>query len=612
MAKPPISPASTGAVPAPLNPARPPLALGPLTKAGQVLAAWSPLGQALDKIAAQPAKDKATSARARREARELLNRAARLDAEGRRGDAIAALRAATQLTPDDAVAHFNLGLTCYKANRARDAVISLRQAVGLQPDFGRAQFRLGAALQDLGQTDDAIAALRTAIALKTNLKAAHARLGDLLWAAGDLSAAADSFRRATDDTATGRLQRAKAAMVDGDFVAAEAAARHALARDPANAEVRWMLGNVLVTLGRFDEAVRHCDRATELSPDAVTAYYTRVNARRLTEADRPVVNRMLKLLQSASLNNMERMRLGYALGKAFDDLKDHASAIQHFDAANRIEKTMTSYDRTQLAGWVALLIERCTPDYFARHAALGSDDETPLFILGMPRSGTTLTEQIVSSHPQVVGGDELEFWLRRGPDWEHNGPDGLTPPAIGRLAADYRAVLRRIAPDAARVTDKMPHNFMWIGLIHLVFPKARIIHCRRHPADTCLSIYFTHFLRTMSFASDRSDLVHEYRQYERLMAHWRAVLPADRFLEVDYEALTADRESWTRRLIAFAGLEWDDVCLRPEDNERIVKTASVWQARQPVYRTSVARWRNYEPWLGELRALLSPEALATT
>lgn len=154
----------------------------------------------------------------------------------------------------------------------------------------------------------------------------------------------------------------------------------------------------------------------------------------------------------------------------------------------------------------------------------------------------------------------------------------------------------------------MPQNFLWLGLIHLVFPNARFIHCRRNPIDTCLSNYFTHFLRRMDFANDRGDLVWEYRQYERLMAHWRSVLPIDRFLDVDYKSLVSEKESGTRRLIAFCGLDWDEACLRPEDNQRIVRTASVWQARQPVYRSSVERWRNYEPWLGELRELLSAEA----
>ena len=240
--------------------------------------------------------------------------------------------------------------------------------------------------------------------------------------------------------------------------------------------------------------------------------------------------------------------------------------------------------------------------------ALGVADETPVFVVGMPRSGTTLVEQIVSSHPLVAAGGEREYWVRNGRTWEESGEGGLTEAAIHRLATDYLAELRRVAPDAARVTDKLPYNFLWIGLIHLALPNARIVHCRRHPVDTCLSIYFTHFARRANFGSDRGDLVCEYRQYERLMAHWRAVLPADRFLDVDYETLVADQEAGTRRLIEFCGLAWDDACLRPEGNRRVVMTASSWQARQPVYRSSVARWRNYEEWLGELRELLSPAA----
>jgi hypothetical protein len=164
--------------------------------------------------------------------------------------------------------------------------------------------------------------------------------------------------------------------------------------------------------------------------------------------------------------------------------------------------------------------------------------------------------------------------------------------------------LRRIAPGAARVTDKLPFNVLCLGLIHLLLPRARIIQCRRHPVDTCLSIYFTHFKQVIGFASAKADLAAAYREYARLMDHWRAVLPRESFLEIEYEELIADREAVTRRLIAFSGLEWHDGCLQPERNQRPLSTASLWQARQPVYATSVGRWRNYAPLLGELGALL--------
>jgi hypothetical protein len=220
----------------------------------------------------------------------------------------------------------------------------------------------------------------------------------------------------------------------------------------------------------------------------------------------------------------------------------------------------------------------------------------------MPRAGTTLVEQIVSAHGQVGAGGELRFWSERAAGQASGPPTVDQAPAMAR---DYLALLRQLAPDAARVTDKNPFNFLRIGLIHTALPNARFIHCRRDPIDVCLSIYFTRFATPQPFAYDRGDLAFYYRQYERVMAHWRTVLPANRLLEIDYEELTANPEQHARRLIAFSGLDWDDACLAPERNQRVVKTASVWQARQPVYRTSVERWRNYEPWLGELASLHS-------
>ncbi len=544
-----------------------------------------------------------------RSAQSYLEQATRLEAAGRQSDAIAALLTAVRLAPDSPRANYNLGVGCLKGGRTRQAIASLRQAINLNADFGPAHFQLGVALQDQGHDEDAIEAFRNAISLGANQREAHARLGDLLVARGDMAGAADAYRRAAGDTAAGRMYRARALMAEEKYVEAEVSIRQALALDRSNGEFEWVLGNILVIQGRFDEAVPHLDRAIELAPLAVGAYTSRVMARRLTEADRPLVERMVSVLNTAPLADIFRMKLEYAVGKGLDDLGDYAAAIEHFDKANRLDKRLASYDHARQTAWMDVLIGRYTPDYFARHAHLGVQDETPIFIVGMPRSGTTLVEQIVSSHPLVAGGGELKFWVNRGEAWEQAGAPELDAVTVQGLADDYRAELRRVAPDAVRITDKLPHNFMWLGLIHSVFPRARIIHCRRDAVDTCLSIYFTQFLTRMAFANDRSDLVHEYRQYARLVAHWRTVLPADRLLDVDYETLVADREAGSRRLIAFCGLDWDAACLRPEDNRRIVKTASVWQARQPVYRTSVARWRNYEPWLGELRELL-PSAVA--
>jgi LPS sulfotransferase NodH len=230
-----------------------------------------------------------------------------------------------------------------------------------------------------------------------------------------------------------------------------------------------------------------------------------------------------------------------------------------------------------------------------------------ILIVGLPRSGSTLTEQILSSHPDVAAGGEMEFWKVRDTPRVDTWSITSTPEATRRIADDYLAALRVFGPDAKRITDKTLSNFLLIGIIHRVFPNATFIHCRRHPVDNALSIFTTNFDMYIDFAADRGDLVYFTRQYQRLMAHWREVLPADRLIEVDYEALVADPEPHTRRFLAACGLEWNDACLAPHLNRRRINTASIWQARQPIYHTSVERWRRYQPWLGELSELM-PQA----
>jgi hypothetical protein len=222
----------------------------------------------------------------------------------------------------------------------------------------------------------------------------------------------------------------------------------------------------------------------------------------------------------------------------------------------------------------------------------------------MPRSGSTLTEQILSSHPDVAAGGELGFWSSPRILNEDLLSLGGDTKAAKRLANDYLATLKALDPVAKRVTDKALANFFLLGAIRRVLPNATFVHCRRHPIDTALSIFTTNFETNFDYASNRGDLVFYYRQYARLMDHWRRVLPPARFVEVDYEALVSDPEPHARRLVAACGLDWNEACLAPHRNARRITTASVWQARQPIYRTSVERWRRYEPWLGELRELV--------
>jgi tetratricopeptide (TPR) repeat protein len=555
--------------------------------------------------AASDARDGVTPDR-RAAARRSRERGMSLVEAGRLPAALSALRRAARLDPGDAASHHALGRLLLRLDRLPEATASLRLATTLRDDA--AAFRdLGLALRRQGLHDEAVAAYRRAVALDPQSAEAQAALGDLFELSGDDKDAAQCFHRAAEsdpDSESGRLNLARGLMLEQDFAQAEIRLRDALTRHPHSDALTKFLGDVLVRQGRFGEAGQAFDRALELNPLLVAAHFTAVETRRCSDADRPRLARMRCTLADDRLDDEGRLLLHFALGKLLDDLGDYAAAMRHFDSANRIRGAGVNFDAAAFRADVDRLVRRFTPGFFAGNAALGRDDETPLLIVGLPRSGTTLVEQIVSSHPRVAAGGELGFWIKRANPRGIAQASYLSAHAAHELAGEYLALLRRIAPGAARVTDKLPFNVLCLGLIHLLLPRARIIQCRRHPVDTCLSIYFTHFKQVIGFASAKADLAAAYREYARLMDHWRAVLPRESFLEIEYEELIADREAVTRRLIAFSGLEWHDGCLQPERNQRPLSTASLWQARQPVYATSVGRWRNYAPLLGELGALL--------
>jgi tetratricopeptide (TPR) repeat protein len=583
---------------------------GPLSEAGRLREAaeefrqWrhgvpAALPNAGDAAATPVPRQTGAAERFRRQGVDLL-RAGKLPA------AITALRQAARLDPADAGAHRALGLALLRSGRLAEATASLELAIVLEEEVAIAHYHLAVALDRQGLNDKAIAAYRRAVELMPEMADGHRRLAGLLEAEGDVEEAAICYRRAAaadPDTTMGRLNEINAVLVDGEPRQAEALLRQAIALDPTSDRLHKVLGDVLALNGHFDEAIAAFDRALDLNPREVSAYHAAVQAKRCTEADRPRLDRMRATLASAGIGDSHRVFLHFAIAKLLDDLAEYRQAMWHFDQANAIKRRTARFDGSELAEHVDRLVARYTPDFFAANEALGVGDQTPLLIVGMPRSGTTLVEQILSSHPVVAAGGELRFWIKRGMSSGIAEASYLTAEAGHGLAREYLALLRRIGPQAARVTDKAPFNHIRLGLIHLLLPQARIIHCRRHPVDTCLSMYFTFFKERMDFVWAKADLAFAYRQYARAMEHWRAVLPRESFAEVDYEELIADREAVTRRLIAFSGLDWHDACL---SHERTVRTASMWQARQPVYATSVARWRRYEPWLGELRELLPP------
>jgi tetratricopeptide (TPR) repeat protein len=519
--------------------------------------------------------------------------------------AVHSLLRAAQALPSDASLFADLGKACLLTGRLTEAVQCLKRATTIAPKAPVAWHDLGQALDATGDVDGAIAAHRRAVELQPTLAVAHARIGDLLHGQGKRDEALRAYDRAFEvspESTVGRLCGAKALTIRERPAEATRLLGKLLARDDSSAEAHAVLGLLHSEAGRFDEAAASFERSLALAPLQATAHHGLVSSRKLTAADRPIVDRILKRLEGPPMPPAQEMTLHFAAGKALDDMKDHASAIVQFDAANRIRRALAPFDREAFRRLIDRIIERFTRSFFEAHAAWGAEDETPVLVIGMPRSGTTLIERIVSSHPSVAGGGELPFWNEHAPALVDAEPSSIAS-AAGAVRAGYLDVLRRIGPDAARVTDKMPFNFLWAGLIHVLLPRARFVHCRRHPIDTCLSIYQTQFAHNWGFASDRADLAFYYRQYLRLMDHWRAVLPPDRLCDVVYEDATAEPEPTARRLVDFCGLPWDPACLAPERNEDSIRTASRWQARQPIYRTSVERWRKYEPWLGELALL---------
>jgi len=513
---------------------------------------------------------------------------------------------ACRLQPNNAVIFHDLGLTCLEAGRVEDAIGALRRAVLLKPDFALAFLRLGVALERRLDQAGAVEAYRKAVALLPSLAEAHFRLAVQLEDLGRRNEAVEAFNRAKTQAPKGALRdmaEARSLVVQNRDREAELVLRRAIRLQADSSAIQHFLGAVLSSLGRFEEAASCYEQALDRTPRLVGVYYELVRCRKITPRNRSLIDRMQAALEQKGIDDLPLTKLHLAIGKAHDDLGEYEKAMAAFDAADHARRRVANFDLKAFEAQVDGLIAGFTPEVLARANALGNPDQTPVLIIGMPRSGTTLCEQIISSHPEASDGGELYFWSPRAALLKAMGE--ATPPAsfIDETATACIDFLRAISSDAKRVTDKNPFNFLWAGLIHLVFPRAAIIHCRRSPIDTALSIHQTFFGPGIKFPTGGEDLVAYYRGYEKLMAHWRRVLPADRFLEVHYELLTAAPEATIRDIIQFVGLEWCDACLHPEENDRAVKTPSKWQVKQPIYRTAVERWRAYEPFLGPLAAL---------
>ena len=499
-------------------------------------------------------------------------------------DAMAHYDRALALNPNDVNAHNNLGIALAALGRIADAIARHEHALDLDPKNARAHYNLGLALTAQGRTDEAARRYRRAIVLQPDYADAHNNLGNLLSVQGNPAEAMAHYNRAL--------------MVNPRH----AGAHHNLASAHNN------LGVALKEQGSFEEAVEHLGRAIAIRPDYAEAHFNRAEIKTFQRNDADLAA-LEALARREDMPADKALFIHFALGKALEDSGDYARAFEHLRQGNDLKRRLINYDEPEVFRFFRRISAVFTSSLMDRFQGGGDASRTPVFLVGMPRSGSSLIEQILASHPQVHGAGELaaleaasaaEFhpFGRRGPFPE--GVPVLDGDALQRMAHAYIARLPTLAGGKIRVVDKLPGNFFRIGLIRMILPNAKIIHTMRDPVDTCVSCYSKWFTSSHDYSYNLAELGRYYSRYSELMDHWRSVLPCGAMLDVSYEDVVNDLEGQARRLIDYCGLAWDDRCLSFHKTSRPVKTASAVQVRRPLFRSSLQRWRRYEADLGPL------------
>jgi tetratricopeptide (TPR) repeat protein len=565
---------------------------------------------------------------------------------GKFEEAVSLYDRAIALDPGFVHAYSNRGNALQRLKRFADAEKDYRRAVEMQPGYAEAWNNLGTCLRELKRPEEAEAVYRRALEFDTNNPDTLDNLALALKDLKRLDEAAELMRRALAiesrdeeiylhyatvlldqhkiDEAAAANERALALNAnnhDAVNIAGRIAFerhdpgtalvyyRRALALKPDLADAYNNIGNALKELGQLQQAKDAYITAIQLDPNLAGVYVNLADSKTFTKNDPHLAAMEALAAKTEGLSETDCMELDFALGKAYADLKDYRRSFGHYLAGNAAKRSTVDYNEKISFALFDNIEATFTRELIAQKSGAGDPSSMPIFILGMPRSGTTLVEQIIASHPNVHGAGELPVFNElvrpvRGPDGNTiHYPDfvpALDGSALRRMGARYIAGVRKLAPTGERVTDKMPANFYFAGIIHLALPNAKIIHSIRDPIDTCVSCFTKLFNAEQNATYDLAELGRYYKHYERLMAHWHRVLPAQRIFDVRYEDVIADLEGQARRIIAYCGLPWDKRCLSFHETIRPVRTASATQVRQPIYKSAVGRWRVYEEYLGPL------------
>jgi len=491
-----------------------------------------------------------------------LKRAADMFSSGRLQESLVGFEAAmgaAQLTP---ALLQSFGVLLFGLERYEAAIEKLNQALAVQPDLIDARVQLGRALAALGRNDEALTQFKAALAAAPDHAGAHCHSSLSLEA---LNQPAEALKHA----------------------------QRSVEIDSGLAEAQFALGQILVIHGRMDDGRAALRRALQIAPTA--PLYYRAFGEWFGFGDDPAaLERLCELARTADArSDAERLHLYFALHKALEDQGRYAEGFAYLLQANAIQRRRTPYDEADALGLIERVRAAFGPAHLAELAGSGERSSKPIFIVGMPRSGTTLVEQLLAAHPDVAAGGELSTLGEVVMAETGQRSDALDRTRLRQIGRRYLELLSPIAPDAKRITDKMPGNFVLIGMIHLALPDAQIIHVRRDPVDTCLSCFSKLFTRGQPFANDLGELGRYYRSYRALMADWRRLLPNGAILEVDYEDLVSDFQPQAARILDHCGLDWSPNCLAFDKADRPVRTASAAQVRQPIYTTSVGRGRRY-------------------